>query len=484
MKMLLLPRITFFVATTTTQGITGLLVFPSLHPPRCGCSGVSQRTALSYRWRPSCQRYYEVVRSRKFRPGYSTYPRQCTDTAECMVRRNDMAGHETSLEGPTLETTTSTGSDADFGSPAHHHCHSEQRKRTIYTIDYCAPTDQDKLRGIIQKCIDTLPQYLTNRPIVNHTQIAFTELKRQLFEQNLLDPIDHNLPIKPIVLDSGCGTARSTIRLGKQYPDAIVLGIDRSLLRLTKNTFVTKQYIPPENFRMNKELRQKFESSLQPQIRQEENNEITDNTCDDNRDTQSSSPNSNEDENPDDPTRLIEQVASNVWLIRAELIDFWRFLKLHSWHNQLQAHYMLYPNPYPKQTRLQLRWYAHPSFPLCLQLLQPDENYTASIAAITTTNPDEQVPAIRKMIVRSNWKQYMDEFAVSAAMILDQQQLQQQEKSATTLCRDTKLVVGKVQGMTYPTTKEGMDQHAMTNFEHKYWLVGEPTYELVISNET
>ena len=99
------------------------------------------------------------------------------------------------------------------------------------------------------------------------------------------------MPIKPIILDSGCGTAKSTIRLGLQYPDAIVLGIDRSLLRLTKNKLVTKQYIPQEDFRINTELRLKFESSSQ-QLQQDSDME-------------------NVDEN-DDPTRLIEQVASNV----------------------------------------------------------------------------------------------------------------------------------------------------------------------------
>ena len=80
-----------------------------------------------------------------------------------------------------------------------------------------------------------MPQYIINRPVVYHTQIALTELKRQLLQQNLIDPLRNNMPIKPIILDSGCGTATSTIRLGLQYPDAIVLGIDRSLLRLTKN---------------------------------------------------------------------------------------------------------------------------------------------------------------------------------------------------------------------------------------------------------
>ena len=165
-------------------------------------------------------------------------------------------------------------------------------------------------------------------------------------------------------------------------------------------------------------------------------------------------------------------------LIRTELIDFWRFLKQSSWNNKVQTHYMLYPtNPYPKQTRLQLRWYAHPSFPLCLQLLQPDEDCTI------VDNPDKIKD--RMMIVRSNWKQYLDEFAVSAKMILDSHQKQNhRNEDASGLASDLRdfaeLVVGDVREMTIPVSKQDMEQQALTNFELKYWTVGEPTFELVI----
>ena len=45
----------------------------------------------------------------------------------------------------------------------------------------------------------------------------------------------------PIILDSGCGTGNSTINLSKQYPDTIVVGIEKSEKRLDK-------FICNENF--------------------------------------------------------------------------------------------------------------------------------------------------------------------------------------------------------------------------------------------
>lgn len=39
---------------------------------------------------------------------------------------------------------------------------------------------------------------------------------------------------QPIVLDSGCGDGASTLRLAYRYPDAIVVGLDKSALRLQR----------------------------------------------------------------------------------------------------------------------------------------------------------------------------------------------------------------------------------------------------------
>jgi len=61
--------------------------------------------------------------------------------------------------------------------------------------------------------------------------------------------------------------------------------------------------------------------------------------------------------------RLRKAAASHariVW-VRADLIDFWRLLAASEWRPD--QHFLLYPNPYPKQQHLKQRWHAHPVFP-------------------------------------------------------------------------------------------------------------------------
>jgi len=127
-------------------------------------------------------------------------------------------------------------------------------------------------------------------------------------------------------------------------------------------------------------------------------------------------------------------VASNVWLVRAELVDFWRLLLQHNTIT-VKHHYLLYPNPYPKTKRVKSRWYAHPSFPLLLQV------------------------ASEKTIVRSNWELYLQEFA-SAVEIVD--------KNIT------------VDAITSIEPADTTKTKALTNFERKYWAAREPTYELIL----
>jgi tRNA (guanine-N7-)-methyltransferase len=56
----------------------------------------------------------------------------------------------------------------------------------------------------------------------------------------------------------------------------------------------------------------------------------------------------------------------NVWLVRAEVAETWRQLVLQG--TRLTAHYLLYPNPWPKSTHLHRRWYGHPAFAALLSL--------------------------------------------------------------------------------------------------------------------
>ncbi len=176
---------------------------------------------------------------------------------------------------------------------------------------------------------------------------------------------------------SGCGTGRSSQLLGQQHPDHIVIGVDRSLARLQRN-YVYRQ--------------------------------------------QSTNTNTTDD---------------NVFLVRAELVDFWR-LWLDCPLGTVEKHFLLYPNPYPKKSRYQHRWYAHPAFPLILQL------------------------GGEEFIVRSNWKAYLDDFAKATSIIQD---LDSSKESVYETSQIIELDPSKV---------------PLTNFEAKYFNVGERTYELLL----
>lgn len=224
--------------------------------------------------------------------------------------------------------------------------------------------ETETLRKEVQKHCDSVDLFLTRKPIAIHSLSAFTELSRQL-------PFDD----APLILDSGCGTGRSSIRLGELNPNCNVIGVDRSISRLSR-------YLEKDS--------------------------------------------------------LVEKVSQNVWLVRAELVDFWRCCREREW--SFERHYLLYPNPYPKKALFKSRWYAHPCFPLLLQL-----------------------PA-SELIVRSNWFEYLQDFrdAVNIAA----------EYSDEFSIYHTSNDINRLS-----PSEEG----ALTNFEQKYWNVGELTYELALT---
>lgn len=225
------------------------------------------------------------------------------------------------------DCATQVYSTLEEGTPA---------SRTMYTID-CPSTKPDAIEGVVTKHCLSLDQFLANKPIAMHTLEAFRKMQS-------IVPLNAT-----IILDSGCGTGRSTRHLASLFPskDYWVLGIDRSLVRLERN----------RGFRIQQQQQQQYDAELV--WRGEE--ETTSESC------------------------------ANILWIRAELVDFWRLLlqhqDQHSW--KVERHYLLYPNPYPKTKRLKSRWYGHPSFPLILQL------------------------GGEEIVLRSNWETYLQEFAQS-----------------------------------------------------------------------
>lgn len=162
---------------------------------------------------------------------------------------------------------------------------------------------------------------------------------------------------QPVILDSGCGQGLSTLNLAKANPNIPVLGIDRSINRLSRNVL--------------------------------ENGGEWDESGDDHID--------NEDELPKGlsaqsfPFTKSYESYPNLFLIRAEISDFWMLAAtVSNW--VVKEHYILYPNPYPKFKHLQRRWHGHSCFPLLLSL-----------------GGD--------LRVRSNWKVYCDEMHSSIQQV-------------------------------------------------------------------
>jgi tRNA (guanine-N7-)-methyltransferase len=60
----------------------------------------------------------------------------------------------------------------------------------------------------------------------------------QIVEYMLTQINEHS---DPIILDSGCGTGESTVKLSRMYPDALVIGIDKSIERINETPWDNKR---------------------------------------------------------------------------------------------------------------------------------------------------------------------------------------------------------------------------------------------------
>ena len=311
---------------------------------------------------------------------------------------------------------------------------------TPYTITGCPPTEPSVLQAVIRKHVHTLDRYLQHRPISAHTRQGFWAT----YQQHLQPPQNHpssNSTIR-LILDSGCGTGRSTRVLAHRERQmdhqqnatrnvhTMVLGVDRSLARLSRNR-EGSGFPNASGHADSPPLMQPFDMST------------TNNT--------------------------------SAWLMRADLVDLWRLLYQHN--IAVHEHYLLYPNPYPKKSRWNLRWYGQACFPL-LFLLQ------------------SQV-----IVLRSNWYDYLAEF-LAALHELQTIQIEPTAVEQVVVNVSTATTETPVSSATTTTTTNRIVQEARayysdegirlrprtvpphadcwTNFEQKYDVVGEPTYELIL----
>lgn len=142
--------------------------------------------------------------------------------------------------------------------------------------------------------------------------------------EDLADQIVDACSGRPLILDSGCGTGHSSVRIALENAQCFVAGIDQSAHRLKRS---------PLNLASTPENTSNAATSLLQ-------------SC-----TDGSS-----------GTLL----PGNLLYVRADVQDLWRALLKRG--VRLHSHYLLYPNPWPKAHHLMRRWHGHPVWPSLLAL--------------------------------------------------------------------------------------------------------------------
>lgn len=371
-------------------------------------------------------------------------------------------------------------------------------KPTRYTIDMGVHPD---VAEIAVKHATQLPRFLENYPISSHTRDAYTEavefvrnfhhastgsgdtevMHSKQYEQGDQDAKvgeeassaqhqqqqhhqQHN-PL-PVLLDSGCGTGRSSVLLARAYPHLPVVGVDRSAVRLSKG-------------RGGRHGRHPNGSRTQAQV--ERPGDIKEQDADGGVDdgnaplAQRKGPHGGSRKDP---------LPRNLLLLRADLVDLWILASRDSaW--KVEEHSILYPNPYPKRSQLRSRWHGHSVFPVLLSLGG-------------------------RLTLRSNWKAYLDEICLAVLAINNEADKSKGQGNTGAVQpqeggrggeRDPILngngATGVLPAMEVPASvaaaassyalsaKAGPSLFAptvppATNFEAKYVAVGEPVYELLL----
>lgn len=85
-------------------------------------------------------------------------------------------------------------------------------------------SNQEGIHPDLEKRVRRYIEYPYTRPVAGHTLSAFQSIEKQVAADG-----------RAIVLDSGCGVGESTIKLAQQYPNCLVVGVDQSEHRLSKN---------------------------------------------------------------------------------------------------------------------------------------------------------------------------------------------------------------------------------------------------------
>lgn len=401
--------------------------------------------------------------------------------------QNNYEEHDHTRRGFTM-TTTASSVEGDATT-----------KSTRYTIDVGVHPD---VADIAVKHAVQLPRFLENYPISSHTQDAYVqavEFVRNfhharvgngtaavvLCQEDQHDDQDtkigeevscvqqqqhrQHIPL-PVVLDSGCGTGRSSALLAKSYPHLPVLGIDRSAARLSKGggapgSWAGKRGQHSDGSRTQSQAQRRGDNKAQ---------EVDGDVDGDNMPLAQ--------RKGGQGGRHREPLPRNLLLLRADLVDLWILASRdNAW--QVREHCILYPNPYPKRSQLRSRWHGHSVFPVLLSLGG-------------------------RITLRSNWKSYLDEVCQAVLAINDEAEKPEGQGDASAVQQregghgderepalDEIAGTGVFPAMEVPASvaaaaasyvasaKAGSSLFvptvpAATNFEAKYVAVGEPVYEV------
>lgn len=345
---------------------------------------------------------------------------------------------------------------------------------TRYTIDVDVHPD---VSCIAVKHASQLSRFLEHYPISAHTENAYAraiEFVREFHLSRALagsdeagephQQLQHQLPV---VLDSGCGTGRSSALLARAHPHLPVVGVDRSAVRLSKGG--GGGGIRDTGHSRLGDGSRKQAAAWRPS--DDQSQDVVGKT--------------EEDRAPFARGKGghsgRESLPSNLLLLRADLVDLW----ILAWRDrawEVREHSILYPNPYPKRSQLRSRWHGHPVFPVLLGLGG-------------------------RITLRSNWKAYLEEVCEAVLAISNEAEELKGEGNATAADQregggsnrgsavdeaggngvlpaiEASASVAAAAASYAASARAGPSLFepavpAATNFEAKYVAVGEAVYEL------
>ena len=227
---------------------------------------------------------------------------------------------------------------------AQHAAPPGKSRHPIYHIDECPP--HERTREIAARSARNLPTFLAHKNVAHYNAEAFAEARGAYAAY--CERQNKEVGAVPLLLDSCCGTGRSTWNLAALRPDAFVIGVDKSLVRLTRNAA----------FRQHANLQETVAGADSDAEAGVDNNDAGTDNVQDEDSSESTFALADADAVEEGRSRKQWAKRDNMILVRANCIDFWRLI----WESGLsiESHTLLYPNPYPKPRQVALRWHGSP----------------------------------------------------------------------------------------------------------------------------